>query len=1134
MHHRCSESKPYPRPPSCVAAGFCTVPAGLRSFGSLSRPHLRGALSELVARPRRPTSAYHNVVRMSNENLAQEASQSSLARLRGMQRAIVERRRRRAGSGSDKVAAAAEAVIPCPSHSRAKAAAASVSRPPLPAPSAAQVEQSEPIARQTVASSESIPAQKSGLSRDGDAGPVRAASLAAPSTSSTSVPAVPARNRSASSSPATKGSAAQMRRNGSTKPVSSSRTAMTTALANERRPTSSSSGQRRQLSLSSESTGTWLLRWDGSLPTKAMESKSNEQRKTLAERVWIPNVDEAMGSKRLATLVRQSGALPRLTAAMAQKSADAIAKSLATASEGLITSEVSAVPASPSKATRIVTSLNEPQQRAVVAEPGRPCVVLAGPGSGKTRVLTHRAAYLVQELGVASCRIIAVTFTNKAAGEMKERIDALLDNGLGRVSGASGDMVVGTFHAICARFLRLHGLGINIASNFDIADTTDTRSVMSALVKEFQPEDCSADVVSDYVRKVSQIKNELGDELKTRLPERVYARTVEMRKLYDAKMRSMNKLDFDDLLVETRRLLNECIDVRHLLQTRFHHVLVDEWQDTNSVQYDIVRILSATHRNLFVVGDGDQSIYKFRGADSRNVDRFADDFKDAQTVALVENYRSTKCIVEASQAVIEKNRNRPEKKMITSNSSGDRVNVVVCEDQNDEVYTITRRLRELVRASPASGFSDVAVLYRTNAQSRPFEEAFVKASIPYRLIGGTRFYERQEIKDLLAYMRLLRNPLDDTSLKRAINVPSRGIGLKTVEALELYAERNGVSMLAALDNVFGENAVENSTGTLLKGASKKRLAEFHDILQDLRTSVSTGDDYTVESTLSRLLDVTDYRTYSSKIGGTVVGAEKAAERWRNVQELLSAASRHSSLDSFLESVALVSDVKDVDDGNGNVVKPQAVSLMTLHSGKGLEFDFVFVAGMEEGLVPMIFNSEKTLEALEEERRLAYVGMTRARNFLHLSWRRRKLLLRSGKSPMYVDSKRSRFLDDIPELLASETTTPAAKSNLWRSDGGGERSSPSRSTSVWKSAGKKSNVTSYSSTGVASTIAAPFVPRCNMSGVSQTFKIGDNVRESTGMRGVVVASSEPSMLEVLFVNGQQRRIPKASCIVLSST
>lgn len=1063
----------------------------------------------------------------------EESAQSSLGRLRALQRDLVQRRRHRTEGARGNGVAAAEAVVPKPSQKLSEVNAAPVGNevPALQRSQTGKVSPgSEPV---TPKDSEKLSASLQNLES-----PVKGSQVKQKPAETAELAAISGVSAQAASIPTVaEGSSGKLRETREVRsPISvnipfSSSSFSQLAPANTKKPTTTSKVQKRDLSNSrSTSGGMWLIRTGGALPTLETSSAVKDEVLDEAERIWIPTLNEAMGLSRLETLARDTGNLPRLTAEMSNRAAKATAESMA---ESETRSALSSSGSSRSS-SEILASLNKPQQRAVVAEPGRPCLVLAGPGSGKTRVLTHRAAYLVREIGVSPHRVLAVTFTNKAAGEMKERIDKLLDDGSGNL-GVSGDMVVGTFHAICARFLRMHGSGINILANFDIADTTDARSVLSELMKEKLGAEYSSELVRDYTRKISMIKNERGDELEKSLPGKEFSRVSEMRKIYDDKMRSMNKLDFDDLLVDTRRLLNECIDVRHLLQTRFHHVLVDEWQDTNTVQYDIVSILTATHRNLFVVGDGDQSIYKFRGADSRNVDRFGVDFEDAHTVALVENYRSTKCIVQAAQAVIEKNKNRPGKEMMTSNHFGDLIDLVMCEDGADEVYTVVQRLRQALRLSPGGGYSDVAILYRTNAQSRLFEEACVKSSIPYRLVGGTRFYERQEIKDLLAYLRLLRNPLDDTSLKRAINTPPRGIGEKTVETLENFAAEQGLSMMAALDDLFGADADDDGSIGLMKGASKKRLAEFYEVIKYLRDSVTNKKDYTVESTLSFLVEKIKYAEYSAKIGGTAAGAEKASERWRNVIELLSAASRYDSLDEFMESVALVSDVKDVDDGTGNVVRPQAVSLMTLHGGKGLEFDHVFIAGMEEGQVPMVFNRDKSIEALEEERRLAYVGMTRARKFLHLSWRRRKLVMRAGKAPFYADTKRSRFLGDIPDLLVNDVPSSKAKANLWRSQDDSDKGSSGKSTTVWKSAKKNSTVTSYSSSGSASKLAAPYAPRVNEAGQAgvQKIKIGDSVRENTGnTRGVVIATDKDSpIVEVLFANGQQRAIPKTSCTVM---
>lgn len=805
-----------------------------------------------------------------------------------------------------------------------------------------------------------------------------------------------------------------------------------------------------------------LIRGDGSLPKIAPPGLVVAL--VGEDRLEIPTLEGLTSPRRISELVRESGTLPRVTSLASERAAQAVQESYAVMKKADVSPDRS------SARSPILDSLNEPQHLAVVADPGYPCMVLAGPGSGKTRVLVHRAAYLVREIGVSPSRIIAVTFTNKAAGEMKERINILLDEDMHN-TGSASDMLAGTFHAVCTKLLRQHGLAINIPANFDIADSSDVKAVVVEIAKKNLGAEYTPEFATQLVKRISAMKNDGGDDMQTKLPNVEYARLCEFKKLYDERMRAMNKLDFDDLLVETRRMLNESKTVLHLMQTRYHHILVDEWQDTNTVQYEIVSMLAAAHRNLFVVGDADQSIYKFRGADSRNMGRFASDFPDAETVALVQNYRSTRSIVEAAQSVIGKNRNRPEKMMMTANDLGAKIELTTTRDQADEVYDVVRRVRGLLSSRSVAGYSDIAVLYRTNAQSRPFEEACVKCGIPYRLVGGTRFYERQEVKDLLAYLCVLRNPLDDTSLLRAINTPPRGIGPKAVETLQLYAQSMNVSLVQAIDLLFGEEKRADETGSPLKGGPKKKIAAFFDLLKTLRKIAADSEGCNFQTLFGELLKKTDFKTYTAKIGGVVAGEAKAGERWKNVEELISSATMHKSLNSFMENVALVSDVKDVDE-DGLVHRPEALSLMTLHGGKGLEFPAVFMPGLEEGLMPMIFQEDRDdearkFEAVEEERRLAYVGMTRARNFLFLSWRKRRLMMRKGQAPFYSDTLPSRFLKDVPAEFVTEVNTVASYEHVdakdsnegktvWKSGSGRKKSSRSGSATVFKSAQQTKN------------------------------------------------------------------------------
>ncbi len=482
---------------------------------------------------------------------------------------------------------------------------------------------------------------------------------------------------------------------------------------------------------------------------------------------------------------------------------------------------------------KILGALNPQQVTAVTSDANKACLVLAGPGSGKTRVLTHRAAFLVRQYNLQPYRILAVTFTNKAAEEMKNRLQKLLMRGPGDEPWSSlekSDFMVGTFHSICARFLRVYGSAIGIDPNFQICDSSDARQVVQLVMKAAvgsAPSDSVANKVSSITAMISKLKNNGEAEMEERMPPHFYREVTQYRALYDKKLRDMNQLDFDDLLLETRRMLDESPEVLQELQNRYLHILVDEWQDTNAVQFDIVTTLAKQHGNLFVVGDADQSIYKFRGADIRNVTRFTEVFPDALTVALEENYRSTGCIVNSAQAVIEGNSGRPNKPMRTSNPFGSPVVVCRASDGRAEASYIVSRIKELLRTKKIKSLAEVAVLYRMNAQSRLVEEAFINASMPYRLVAGTRFYDRQEVKDILSYVRLLVNPVDDMALLRAINTPPRGIGKKTVEVLEEMASSQGVSILQALENLCGANVsavFAGGTGdsaTLRKGALKK-------------------------------------------------------------------------------------------------------------------------------------------------------------------------------------------------------------------------------------------------------------------------------------------------------------------------
>lgn len=750
-----------------------------------------------------------------------------------------------------------------------------------------------------------------------------------------------------------------------------------------------------------------IVRSDGALPRKLSAFSMEQNSKYPAKLCHLPTLEYICATEKLSSVQRSDGNLPRAFAALSvTERVDSHRPERATVQFD-----------SGNDTCFILETLNDSQRSAVVAELGRPCLVLAGPGSGKTRVLTHRAAHLVKNCRVHPSKVLAVTFTNKAANEMRDRIAALLEDCRSDRADGIGEMSVGTFHSICALTLRLYGVHIGISEEFNIADTSDAREVLSSVFKQNENLTFSAEAVNMHRRQISMLKNDREDELQKKLPSRAFRMLLEIRELYDSKLRAMNMLDFDDLLLETRKLLQQCDEIRRTLQSRYHHVLVDEWQDTNTVQYDIVKYLTENGRNIFVVGDADQSIYKFRGADYKNITRFEQDFPDMRKVTLSENYRSSACIVQAAQAVIQMNSNRHDKPMITSNAFGKPITLAVVNGPTEEAAHVIRKIGQMRKSDETLGLADFAILYRTNSQSRAFEEACVTAGIPYRLIGGTRFYERQEIKDMLAYLRLVRNPADNISCARVINVPPRGIGIKTMTKLESVASSRNESLMDLLDNLFASDD-ECAVQIDLRESSLKGLREFHHVIAQLRSQASLSS-CTADQCVAMVTDLTQYKSYLESGTQTAETLNKVAERWGNIEELMAAASRHASLGSFLESVALVSDVGETQDDEGNLIRPQAVSLMTMHSGKGLEFSCVFMTGMEEGLVPMIFKDDNAQDSLEEERRLAYVGMTRAKSSLILTRRARRMLPRAKNGIRLVDIKPSRFLSDIPKYLISE-------------------------------------------------------------------------------------------------------------------
>ena len=626
-------------------------------------------------------------------------------------------------------------------------------------------------------------------------------------------------------------------------------------------------------------------------------------------------------------------------------------------------------------------------QREAVEHLDGPLLIMAGAGSGKTKVLTCRIANLLAH-GVPPYRILAITFTNKAAAEMRERVDSMI-GGLGK------DVWLSTFHSFCARFLRREiEEGEVYKKNFVIYDTADSKTVIKACLKELNLDDkqfAPAKVQS----AISNAKNlMLGPRAYARQADTFYqAKIAELFGLYDKKLRENNALDFDDLLLLSVDLLENNTELRQKYQQRFRYILIDEYQDTNGAQYRLTTLLAAEHHNLCVVGDADQSIYGWRGADISNILNFEKDFPEAKTIKLEQNYRSTKNILAAANAVIENNENRKPKKLWTENATGEKIVLYRAEDERDEARFVVDTVQKQ-KTLFSVAYGDIAVLYRTNAQSRVFEEAMMAAGLPYTMVGGLKFYDRMEIKDIIAYLHVLYNPFDAVSLLRIINVPKRGIGAATITRLTQYAAEREEALFDVLSSPEALDALA------FKARTKNLLEAFAALLFDLMAKLDTMP---LSEFIEALLDDTGYIKDLEK-----QDTPEAQTRIENLREFVGVArefektEEEPSLENFLNQVALVS---DVDTAN---MEDDRVTLMTLHSAKGLEFPVVFLVGMEEGIFP---HARTLLEPkeIEEERRACYVGITRAERRLYLSYARERTLY--GKSNIYPPS---RFLAEIPE------------------------------------------------------------------------------------------------------------------------
>ena len=648
----------------------------------------------------------------------------------------------------------------------------------------------------------------------------------------------------------------------------------------------------------------------------------------------------------------------------------------------------------------LLDALNEPQRQAVMATDG-PLLILAGAGSGKTRVLTHRTAYLIEKCGVNPYNIMAITFTNKAAGEMRERIDQMVGYG-------SESIWVCTFHSTCVRILRRYIDRLGFGTNFTIYDSDDQKTLMKDICKRLEI-DTKMYKEKMFLSAISSAKDELIDpiEFETRAAgDYVKRKQAQVYREYQQALKQNNALDFDDLIMKTVELFKLDKEVLASYQDRFRYIMVDEYQDTNTAQFELIRLLALKYQNLCVVGDDDQSIYKFRGANIYNILNFEHHFPDATVIKLEQNYRSTQNILDAANAVIANNQGRKEKRLWTDNGAGDKITFEQLDTAAEEADFVARDIARRVRKGEYQ-YKDCAILYRTNAQSRLFEERFITANIPYKIFGGVNFYARKEVKDLLAYLKTIDNGQDDLAVRRIINIPKRGIGAASINKVALYAQEQEISFYDAL-------CVAEQVPGLGKAAAKIR--PFVLFIQSMKAKAKL---LSVADLLQEVIETTGYvRELEAE------GTDEAEARIENIDELISKAVDYAeveeapTLNGFLENVALVADIDSFDENSDYVV------LMTLHSAKGLEFPNVYLAGLEDGLFPsyMSITSDNSQAEIEEERRLAYVGITRAKKNLTITSARVRMV--RGQTQY---GKVSRFVREIPpELLSREIYEPKPK------------------------------------------------------------------------------------------------------------
>ncbi len=659
----------------------------------------------------------------------------------------------------------------------------------------------------------------------------------------------------------------------------------------------------------------------------------------------------------------------------------------------------------------IYDTLNDKQKQAVMQTEG-PVLILAGAGSGKTRVLTHRVAYLIDEEGVNPYQIMAITFTNKAAGEMRERVDQIVGFG-------SEQIWVSTFHSTCVRILRRYIDRLGYDNNFTIYDTDDQKGVMKEICKKLQI-DTKMLKERTILSAISSAKDELIDPLQYEMQngfDYQGGKIAKAYKEYQAVLHKNNALDFDDLIMKTVELFKADAQVLNNYQERFRYIMVDEYQDTNTAQFELIRLLADKYRNLCVVGDDDQSIYKFRGANIRNILDFEKVYPEACVIKLEQNYRSTQNVLDAANAVIKNNRGRKDKALWTEKKDGSRIHLRQFDTAYEEAEYIAGDVAKKKRDGEAD-YGDCAVLYRTNAQARLLEERFIMEGVPYDVIGGTNFYARKEIKDILAYLKTIDNGRDDVAVKRIINVPKRGIGMTTIVRVQEYADSRQISFYDALTE---------ADQIMTIGRSASKLQPFVTLIQAFRAK---QEFYTLSELLKDILETTGYVKELEESND-----EDAADRIENIDELISKVAAYEethddpTLSEFLEEVALVADIDRVDDGDNRVL------LMTLHSAKGLEFPYVYLAGLEDGIFPsyMTIMSDDPME-IEEERRLAYVGITRAKEDLTITYARQRMIRGETQyNPV------SRFIREIPpELMDDKPPVQKRRDHKEYDEDSGER------------------------------------------------------------------------------------------------